>query len=754
MKGAKVGLLEYLPNFALRLGGQQRHSSHFRALLILSGIMFIGNSSAENRHAPEGASDALLEEVVITATKKTEGESLQSVPIAASAFSGTQLEALHFKNLESITASIPNVQLDSFGTPKNAAAFTIRGIGINSSTISVEPAVGTFIDGVYLGVNYGVVLDTFDVESIEVLRGPQGALFGRNVTGGAVTIRTRRPNGDFGVNTQASIDSGLRGTGPMETVASSIEGSIVKDTLFGKLTAYYSHDGGYFYDTFLAKDIGKDTTWFVRPTFVLKTGDNVDNTLIMEHGRTTGDGSVVYNFAGTVNAKPFTSAQNDIGFNDVNYNSATLETNIGVGLGDGRVTNIAGYRDVYQGAARDIDGSSLSIYDVPFQAKQHQLSDELRFAGRFWNRADIVEGLYFFHQDMFLDFEDNLLYLSRHRDYGGRQYQRALGIFVNADVDVTSHLTVSAGARYSSDRKQAQVATGVLTPKPQPCNLQTFTCSSYDFDGTRTFSNTSPRFVLKYRFSPELQAYGSYSRGYRAGGYNLRNTTAAPPGPYADEKADSFELGLKGDVFDHRIRFSAAAFTNTVHDVQRQTIRILPTGTLTILGNAGNERIEGGELDLTAKLIDRLVLHSFAGYTHGKYTKVTADINGDGKINAADQALALPRLVPWSYGMGLAYDMNLATAGTMTLQSDINHRDASYFDDANLGRLPAFNDLSATVAFAPSDVPGLKFSLFGKNLLDEVELDVATSLASLPTGGFHSVQKKGRLLGAEVRYKY
>jgi iron complex outermembrane recepter protein len=113
--------------------------------------------------------------------------------------------------------------------------------------------------------NNGVVVDTFDVESIEVLRGPQGVLFGRNVTGGAVTIRMRRPNGDFGVNTKVSVDSGLRGTGPMETVASSVEGSVVKDTLFGKLTGYYSHDSGYFYDTTLARDVGKDTSWFLRP---------------------------------------------------------------------------------------------------------------------------------------------------------------------------------------------------------------------------------------------------------------------------------------------------------------------------------------------------------------------------------------------------------------------------------------------------------------------------------------------------------
>jgi hypothetical protein len=122
-----------------------------------------------------------------------------------------------------------------------------------------------------------------------------------------------------------------------------------------------------------------------------------------------------------------------------------------------------------------------------------------------------------------------------------------LGIFVNSDVDVTSHLTISAGVPYSRDRKQGQIASGNrLTPMPQPCNVHTFCHSSYDFDDTRTFSNTSPRFALKYQFSPLLQDYGSYFRGYRAGGYNLRNTSGVAPRPFEDEKADSVEVGVKG----------------------------------------------------------------------------------------------------------------------------------------------------------------------------------------------------------------
>ena len=216
------------------------------------------------------ASDAMMQDVIVTAQKKTRGEALQEVPIAATAFGERQLEAMQFRNLESITLTSPNVQLDSGGTQKGTANFTIRGLGVNSSVISVEPTVGTFVDGVYLGTNFGVVLDTFDIESVEVLRGPQGVLFGRNVTGGAVSIRTRRPDGKFAVNGRFGVDSRLGNRGISATAATSVEGTLVKDRLFAKVTGYYSHDDGYFRGTTVNRNVGRTNTWFVRPTLVFE----------------------------------------------------------------------------------------------------------------------------------------------------------------------------------------------------------------------------------------------------------------------------------------------------------------------------------------------------------------------------------------------------------------------------------------------------------------------------------------------------
>src|SRR5882672_10663897 len=144
----------------------------------------------------QSAQDA-IQEVVVTATKKERAENVQDVPLAVTAFGAKQLQALNFQNLTSLSYSIPNVQLENVRTTAATANFSIRGLGINSSIPSIDPTVGIFVDGVYMGINAGVLFDNFDLDGIEILRGPQGVLFGRNVTGGAVLLRTKAPSDTF-----------------------------------------------------------------------------------------------------------------------------------------------------------------------------------------------------------------------------------------------------------------------------------------------------------------------------------------------------------------------------------------------------------------------------------------------------------------------------------------------------------------------------------------------------------------------------
>ena len=310
--------------------------------------------------AQDGAAGALLDEIVTTARKRSEAEAVQDVPVAVTAFGAAQIEALFVKKIEDLSYVMPNVQLESVGTFPGVQNFSIRGQGINSSIPSVDPTVGVFVDGIYLGTTYGAVIDTFDLETIEVLRGPQGLLFGRNVTGGAVVLRNARPDGEYG----ARMRFGTTDEGQIN-IAASIEGALIEDKLAAKMVVYYDDDPGYYkslnqslaanpaphpFQPFYIKpadgsDVGALRTKLFRPTLVWTPTDTVDLTLILEHGITEGDGGAWTNVsAQRAGVQPdFATMLDETGFTDIDWTQVVLETNIGE-VGNGTLTNILGYR--------------------------------------------------------------------------------------------------------------------------------------------------------------------------------------------------------------------------------------------------------------------------------------------------------------------------------------------------------------------------------------------------------------------------
>src|SRR5210317_1271466 len=321
------------------------------ASVTLSGIgaaifvALVAFSLPTTASAQQGSAGAMLEEIVTTARKKSDAEKAQEVPVAITAFGAQQLDALFVKKLEDLSYTMPNVQLESVGTFPGVQNFSIRGQGINSSIPSVDPTVGVFVDGIFMGTTYGVVIDTFDLESVEVLRGPQGLLFGRNVTGGAVVLRNARPDGEFGARVRlGATDS------EQINVAAAIEGSLVDEVLAAKLVVYYDDDPGYFdninpevasapaphpLQPFYANpadgsDVGALETTMIRPTLVWTPSDSMEWVLSIEDGSTEGDGatwtSVSLQQAG---AQPeFETSSDETGFTEIDWTQADMATNI------------------------------------------------------------------------------------------------------------------------------------------------------------------------------------------------------------------------------------------------------------------------------------------------------------------------------------------------------------------------------------------------------------------------------------------
>ena len=266
-----------------------------------------------------------LDTVVVTSATKRGPQNVQDVPLAVTALGPEQLDELNFQNLTSLSYTMPNVQMDDAGTMPGYANFSIRGLGINSSIPSIDPTVGIFVDGVYMGISAGMVFDNFDLQNVEVLRGPQGVLFGRNVTGGAVLINTRAPTDEFEFDARIGVETGLK------TVAdATVLGPLVKGLLDGKLAVYGSHDEGWFTNKFNGKKYAGNDTRLVRGALKFTPAPEFDSTLRLEHGTSDGDGPPVQNHA-LFSEDTFDVSNNADTFYESDWTSLSSETNIRVG---------------------------------------------------------------------------------------------------------------------------------------------------------------------------------------------------------------------------------------------------------------------------------------------------------------------------------------------------------------------------------------------------------------------------------------
>ncbi|MBY6211154.1 TonB-dependent receptor [Microbulbifer agarilyticus] len=725
--------------------------------------------------AAEGSVSTLMEEVQVTARKRAEAEMLQEVPVAATAYSGDQLEALQTRDLQSLAFKMPNVQLDDIGTVKNTANFTVRGLGVNSSIPSIDPTVGVFVDGMYMGINAGVVTDMFDLEGIEVLRGPQGLLFGRNVTGGAVVIKTARPTEEFSskfkVSTTDNLDS---------VVAANVNGAI-SDTVNGRVTVYYNDDQGWFENVATGNDnAGASQSWFIRPSFSVDMGESSELLVRMEHGKMDSDGVVAQNrgqpifgpdgslvapgaqqLAGLFgitdwdnSGDSFEVAQDEEGFQDDEWTQVIAEYNHDVAFGNGTITNILAWREYSAIGLGDIDSLPITAFHANTSVDQSQLSNELRYAGRFGSTA-ITTGLYWFSQDLEY-FENRLLPLSGlDITGGGLQDHEAMGIFAQADIDLNEDWILTLGGRYSMEEKDAQVATiNPVVAATTMCQLGG--CAVYDFNDSEDWNAFTPKVGLQWNLADNAQLYSYWTKGFRSGGYNMRNTGLLyQPGPTDQEEQTSFEIGGKADWFDGRVRTNFALFHNTIDDMQREENLADPVfSVVQYIRNTADATIQGAEFEAMAAATDNLLFTMNVGYVDGEYDSVRGDISGDGVVDATDLGLDIPRLAPWTYGVGVVHDLQLGNLGVLTSRINFNHRDASPYTDNNLGMLSEADMLDLSFGFVP-DSGSYRVSMFGKNILDEVTEGNNTQLpASLGgAGASFTPLNKGRVIGLELTYE-
>ncbi|MEQ8559815.1 MAG: TonB-dependent receptor [Henriciella sp.] len=765
-----------------------------RKTLLLSGVALATAFSVMPAHAQEtdedreNAVDRVLQKVTVSATKKKDVEDVQSVPIAVTAFNADTLDALNVTTVEDLSYTSPNVSLDDVGTSRGTANFAIRGLGVNSSIPSIDPAVGVFVDGVYLGINNGVVVDLFDLESVEVLRGPQGLLFGRNTTGGALVINTARPTDDFTYKARARFDGPIdddRG-GLNSTVQGIVSGPLIDGVLNGKIGAYYNTDAGYFKNLYDGDNHGEAQTAIYKGALEWFPTDRLTFLLNAQYNDSYVDGPSGQNRS-YFDRDSFDFSINNPGFGDSETTFVSLRTDYDVDFGNGQITNIVGYRDYSGTSSGDIDATPFTLFHSNAEIAQEQISNELRYAGTFGN-TDVTTGLYYFNQT--LDYtEIRNLPTTRPAAFpaalpwgfygGGSQDHTVYGAFANVDYSITPDLIATVGLRYSSEEKDADVT--YIRPRPE-CSVVDGTCP---IDGTNPYtgedngfsdgddwSNWTPKLGLQYFWSDNFQTYGSYTKGFRSGGYNFRitdvnvfqNQIVPNTGDFGfdEEEVDAYEIGFKSGSEDGRVQLNGAAFYTEIGNMQREVNTAGPSGVVQNILNTADATIKGVEVDGRWAATNNLLFTFNVGMIDAEYDEVRFDISGDTVVDERDEALELPRVPQLTYGFGVIHDTDFGDMGSLVSTLNLQYRDRIAYTDSNFGWVQGTTQVAADFTWE-TPYEGFAVSLFGDNLLDEVQVGNDTQLPfpgplsngtqspfqALPGGGTFSPLKKGRVVGVE-----
>ena len=752
------------------------------ATLVAGAILILITSTGANAQEAFGVSSVLLEKITVTARKRE--EPIQNVPLSVTHFSSEQIDALKVRNLESLSVTMPNVALDDIGTVGGIANFSIRGLGINSSIPSVDPTVGVFVDGVYFGANIGGALfDTLDIESIEVLRGPQGTLFGRNVTGGAILINTKKPGDTLEVSFRTSFEGGGES---LNSYYMGTVGGPLGETVSARITAYTNQDNGWFKNLHTGKAFGDLDVRMVRPVLVWEPTDDLSLVLRYQYDSIDGDGPAAQNhtngFGASNSAANFDRESHDFSINNEGKreNEAhffAAQADWDVDFGNGTITNIFGWRDSETFSAVDLDASPLELISAQAWSNYRQWSNELRYTGRFFERLNATTGAYYFSNE--INYHEHRSLLTDAiaasglpfppgtdvSQFGGGNYDvETLGLFLSLDYDLTSQLTLTAGARYTRDKREGEIAliptSSPLAPLPS-CNIVEGPACEFDFIDEETWHSWSPKLGATYYISGEANVYGHWTRGFRSGGYNLRNLSPDhSPGPYDEETIDSFEAGFK--VTKDRGRLYGAAFYNMIDGLQREINFPDPVlGIVQLIDNTADVETYGFELDGLFAIAENLFLIGSVGYVNPEYTKVKHDLNRDGTLDVKDLALEPPRAAKWTYSVGLTHDTGATSWGRMTSRISYAYRDKSYFTDDNRGYILEQNILDAGIDIIPAN-GRFSIGLYGKNLLNEVKHGGDTQLPSTlgapplsaPLGGTFSPLAKGRILGVQLTYRH
>uniref|UniRef100_UPI0025CD0A0C TonB-dependent receptor n=1 Tax=Phenylobacterium sp. TaxID=1871053 RepID=UPI0025CD0A0C len=522
------------------------------------------------------AEDVGVEEVVVTARRRE--ETLKDVPVAVTAVSGERLAATGAVDITTLQQSTPNITVQVARGSNSTLISFIRGVGQQDPLWGFEPGVGLYIDDVYVARPQAAVLDIFDVQRIEVLRGPQGTLYGRNTIGGAIKYVTGKIEGDPEIKLRGNY-----GSYDQKDIIASAKGQVNDWVGLGLTWASFNRDGFGKNLTTGAEHYDKDVqaaraTVELTPTenlFFRLSGDIVTDRSNPRHGHREVPG-----LTATGAPIPTATVLDDVydtraGAGDKNKVEARGVSLLGEWKASDTLTfkSITAYRAGETEGSIDFDEEPAALLDVPARYNDHQFTQEFQalYTGE---RLQGVFGLYYLNATAAGAFDTVVGQANLTIATAGHVDTKSYSAFADVSYDVTDQLSISVGGRYTHDKKTGQVYrqnfTGLKSPLfGNPTAVAGLIRSN--FTSSDTYEKFTPRVSVKYEITPDVSTYVSYSQGFKSGGFDMRADAILTPtsvNGYQPEKVDSFEGGLKGYFFDRRLSLNTAVFYSKYKDQQ------------------------------------------------------------------------------------------------------------------------------------------------------------------------------------------
>jgi iron complex outermembrane receptor protein len=744
-------IIKYALTICVNVKARGGNIMAIRTLLLGSTCVFILSGAAVAQTAPQVPASTpqafFLDEVVVTAQKRT--ENLQDVPLTLSVFGAKQIEDARIVQVQDVANRTPGLAFDNF--PSSQPRPVLRGIGSSDRGAAGDPSVSVFVDEVYYGRPSAVAVDAFDVDRIEVLKGPQGTLLGKNVVGGAVSVFNKRPGLE-------AFDAGAAltvGDYKRLEAAGFLNAPIVGDKAAVRISLSSRNHDGYTKNAFAGGAAEDQATNSGRLQLLLQPTQTFTALLAVDGTRDRGNGDARHTYEldprspasalWRINRERDQYYAENNGRND--RDTWGVRANLTWDLPVAAVTYIGSYRDLVYHYAEDFDGGNPALYALNFRGaqdeKSHFSSQELRLSALPSSKLRWVVGGYFYDGD--IDRVDTLwgdiksrptppaTYAVRDRFIQGATV-KSYALFGDATWPLTDQINVFGGLRYSKDDKDYTLnnldSTALLRAS-----------AKYAIAASQSWDKVTWRIGGDYSPTDNVMVYGVVSTGFKSGGFQDTPSTATSAAtPFNPETATLYELGAKTTLFDRRLTWNTSIYQTDYQDLQVRSTR----GFDTITNNAGKARIRGLETSLDARLTERMRLSSTYAFTDGKFLSLFdrgADRSGNRMTRSPRHKLTLSP----SYTLPLSSGARLEGAVDATFESKV-------YDDIDNNQIITRKPRTLVDAHLGYDSPDghWNLSVWGKNLTD----DIYKTHQVIFQGVNLAIYAPPRTVGATLRWKY